>query len=263
MGFNPSVAQPARRYNYWLGGRDNFAADRVAGDRAAQAFPGVWTTAVQNRAFLGRAVEFAAAGLGIRQFLDIGCGIPASGSTHEVAQRVLPDARVVYVDNDPMVGVHTRALTTSTPQGTTGYIDADLRDPERILADKSLIGALDLSRPVALVLVAVLHFLPGEDAFTAVRALLDPLVAGSCLVLSHGCLDDIGADERGKLLASRSVDDFTNRTVEEIGRFFAGTDLVDPGLTLVSRWRPRPRERVPADDQIACYGGVAIKPGQR
>jgi hypothetical protein len=259
LDIDTTVAHPARRYNYWLGGKDNFAADRKAGDLAARAFPGVVTTARENRSFLRRAVGFAAGELGIRQFLDIGTGLPTADNTHEVAQRVHLDARVVYVDNDPLVLAHARALLRSRPEGRTAYIDADLRDPDRILADDALRDTVDLSQPVALGLVAVLHFLPGDEAYRVVKTLLEALASGSCLVLSHGCVDGIDAPQRDVLEASGSVDDFTNRSRDDIGGFFSGTTLVDPGLTLVSRWRPSIGAEVPPDDQVACYGGVAIK----
>ena len=254
-----SVAHPARRYNYWLGGKDNFKADRKSGEEAKRAFPGIVVTVLQNRGFLQRAVRFAAAGLGIRQFLDIGTGLPTANNTHEVAQRVHPDARVVYVDNDPLVLTHARALLTSGPEGRTEYIDADMRDPQGILAHDLLRDTLDLSQPVALGLVAVLHFVPGQEADTVVKSLLEPLAPGSCLIVSHGCLDHIDPVERAALEESRSVEDFTSRSRDEIAGFFAGTDLVDPGLTLISRWRPEPDADIPADDQVAGYGGVGVK----
>jgi SAM-dependent methyltransferase len=258
-GFDSSVMSPARRYDYWLGGKDNFVVDRAAGDAAAAAFPGVKITALQNRAFLQRAVRYAAHDLGIRQFLDIGTGLPTADNTHEVAQGVHPDARIVYVDNDPSVLAHARALLLGTAEGATAYIDADLRKPKLILADHTLSDTLDLSKPVALVLVAVLHFLRGDEAYQVVQTLLDRLVPGSCLVLSHGCLDGIDADQRAKLQDSKSVDDFTNRSEQEIARFFRGTRLVDPGLSVISRWRPEPGAELPPDSQVAAYGGVAIK----
>ncbi|MEV7628792.1 SAM-dependent methyltransferase [Actinoplanes sp. NPDC089786] len=254
-----SVAHPARRYNYWLGGKDNYAADRESGDKAKKAFPGIVITVRKNRAFLRSAVTFAAAELGIRQFLDIGTGLPTADNTHEVAQRVHPDARVVYVDNDPLVLVYARALLTSGPEGRTEYIHADLRDPQGILAHDLLRDTLDLSQPVALGLVAVLHFVPGQEAHTVVKSLLEPLAPGSCLIVSHGCLDHIDPGQRAALDESKSVDDVTSRSRDEIAGFFTGTDLVDPGLTLISRWRPEPDADIPADDQVAGYGGVGIK----
>jgi len=169
--FDTGVAHPARRYNYWLGGKDNFAADRESGDLLAKSYPAARIAARANRAFLRRAVRHLAADAGIRQFLDIGTGLPTADNTHEVAQRVAPDARIVYVDNDPMVMAHARALLTSTSAGDTRYLEEDLRNPEKILAEASI---LDLARPVGLILVAVVHFLPSqEQAREIVRTLLE------------------------------------------------------------------------------------------
>ena len=174
-----TVPHPARRYNYWLGGKDNFQADRESGDAMAAAFPTIRTSALENRRFLQRAVGYLAREAGIRQFLDIGTGIPTANNTHEVAQAVAPESRVVYVDNDPIVLAHARALLTSSPEGATAYIDADLRDPEKILAHPELQRTIDLSQPVGLMLVAVLHFVPdGDDPYALVRRLLDALPAG-------------------------------------------------------------------------------------
>ena len=254
-----SVMHPARRYNRWLGGKDNFEADRAAAALAEAAFPGIVVTVRQNRVFLRSAMTFAAAELGVRQFLDIGTGLPTADNTHEVAQRVHPDARIVYVDNDALVLTHARALLTGSPQGRTEYIHADMRDPQSILSHDLLRDTLDLSQPVALGLVAVLHFLPGQEAYTVVESLLEPLAPGSCLIVSHGCLDHIDPGQRAALDDSRSVDDVTSRSRDEIAGFFTGTDLVDPGLTLISRWRPEAGADIPADDQVAGYGGVGVK----
>jgi hypothetical protein len=161
--FDTSVPHPARRYNYWLGGKDNFAADRESGDAVAAAFPTVRIAAIENRRFLGRAVSFLAQEAGIRQFLDIGTGIASANNTHEVAQSIAPESRIVYVDNDPIVLTHARALLTSTAEGATAYIDADLRNPGRILSDSHLEATLNLSEPVGLILVAILHFIRDED----------------------------------------------------------------------------------------------------
>src|SRR5690242_4503822 len=166
----------ARRYNYWLGGKDNFAVDRESGDQIAAVFPTIRVTARENRGFLRRAVTHLAAEAGVRQFLDIGTGLPTADNTHEVAQRVAPSSRVVYVDNDPMVLVHARALLTSTPEGRTHYLEADLRTPGKILADPEVLDVLDLDQPVALMLVAVLHFVRDDaEAREIVRTLVDAL----------------------------------------------------------------------------------------
>src|SRR3982751_414333 len=185
--FDTGVAHPARRYNYWLGGKDNFAADRESGDLLAKSYPAARIAARANRAFLGRAVRHLAADAGIRQFLDIGTGLPTADNTHEVAQRVAPDARIVYVDNDPMVMAHARALLTSTPAGETRYLEEDLRNPAKILDQAEI---LDLTKPVGLILVAVVHFLADQDeARTIVRTLLDALPSGSHLVMSCATTD--------------------------------------------------------------------------
>ncbi|GAA2553953.1 hypothetical protein GCM10010435_25450 [Winogradskya consettensis] len=174
-----STAHPARRYNYWLGGKDNFAADRASGDAIAAAFPTTRMAVIENRQFLSRAVTHLTRDAGIRQFLDIGTGLPSADNTHEVAQAIAPDARIVYVDNDPLVLTHARALLTGTPAGATAYLHADLREPERILADPQLAEVLDLTQPVALMLVAVLHFVAeSDDPYAKVAHLLDALPTG-------------------------------------------------------------------------------------
>jgi SAM-dependent methyltransferase len=184
--FDPTKPHSARVYDYYLGGKDNFAADRETGHRAMQSWPAVRTAVRENRAFLGRAVRYLAADAGIRQFLDIGTGLPSADNVHEVAQAVAPESCVVYVDNDPIVLAHARALLTSVPEGCTAYIDADLRDPETLLASPEVAETLDLSRPVALMLVAVLHFLvDADDPGRVVATLLDALAPGSYLAASH------------------------------------------------------------------------------
>lgn len=253
-----TVPHPARRYDYWLGGKDNFAADRTSGDAVEAAFPTIRLAVLENRRFLGRAVEFLATEAGVEQFLDIGTGIPAAGNTHEVAQRFNPKARVVYVDNDPIVLAHARALLTSTTdEGATSYIDADLRDPDSILADPALASTLDLSRPVALMLVSVLHFL-GEDndPYGTVGRLVAALSPGSYLVISHVTLDYLPPEEAAVVQASDPL--ARARTREEVARFFDGMDLVPPGLVPTSEWRAeheaQPR---PSGAEVAAYGGIA------
>ena len=254
----------ARRYNYWLGGKDNFAVDRESGDLIAAAFPTVRTTAVENRGFLRRAVTFLAAEAGLRQFLDIGTGLPTADNTHEVAQRIAPECRVVYVDNDPMVLTHARALLTSTAEGRTAYLEADLRDPEKILADPALREVLDLDRPVALMLIAVLHFIRDTaEAKRLVRTLLDALPSGSYLVVSNATADFSDAQTRARfdaMVVAGKVDAFP-RTVDEIKEIFEGLEVVEPGYVAVSDWRaqdePAPR---PDPSEVAVYGVVARKP---
>jgi hypothetical protein len=260
-----TVAQPARRYNYWLGGKDNFAVDRESGDLIAKTFPTVRTAAIENRRFLQRAVRFLAAEAGIRQFLDIGTGLPTADNTHEVAQRIAPESRVVYVDNDPMVMMHAQALLTSTPEGRTAYLEDDLRRPEAILARPDLRETLDLSQPVGLMLVAVLHFVAGEEeARSVVRTLLDALAPGSYLVASNATKDFVtpmGETVYQTMVATGKLDMWL-RTKADFGAIFDGLELVDPGVVVVSEWRaehePRPRPE-PAD--VAVYGAVGRKPG--
>ncbi|GHJ16300.1 SAM-dependent methyltransferase [Micromonospora sp. AKA38] len=260
-----SVAHPARRYNYWLGGKDNFQADRESGDAMAAAFPTIRLSALENRRFLRRAVRHLAAEAGIRQFLDIGTGIPTADNTHEVAQAADPRARVVYVDNDPIVLAHARALLTSSPEGATAYLDADLRDPEKILAHPDLRRTLDLSEPVALMLIAVLHFVPDpDDPYGTVARLLDALPAGSYLVASHATHDHLPAPlaNEARAAARGGPHGTINlRGRDEFVRFFDGLDMVEPGVCSVAEWRadgePEPR---PSAADVSMYGGVARKP---
>ncbi|WP_328375188.1 SAM-dependent methyltransferase [Micromonospora zamorensis] len=261
-----TVAHPARRYNYWLGGKDNFQADRESGDTMAAAFPTIRTAALENRRFLQRAVGFLTREAGIRQFLDIGTGIPTADNTHEVAQAIAPESRVVYVDNDPIVLAHARALLSSSPQGATAYIDADLRDPARILAHPELRRTIDLSRPVALMLVAVLHFVPdGDDPYALVRHLLDALPAGSWLAASHATheyLPPAVAEQARAAARGGGPHGLINlRTRDEFSRFFVDLDVVEPGITSVAEWRAenetQPR---PSVVEVSMYGGVARLP---
>jgi hypothetical protein len=258
------VAHPARRYNYWLGGKDNFAADRESGDLLAESYPAARVAARANRAFLQRAVRYLAGEAGIRQFLDIGTGLPTADNTHEVAQRIAPDSRVVYVDNDPMVMVHARALLTSTPQGRTQYLEEDLRSPERILSHPDLVDVLDLREPVALMLVSVVHFLPEQAvARDLVRNLLGALPPGSYLTVSCATTDfltpELAAGWDESLRTGRS--DVYPRDRAEFGEFFAGLDLVEPGIVAVSEWRPDPAAAEhPAPVDASIFGAVGRKP---
>jgi len=253
-----TVAHPARRYNYWLGGKDNFAADRASGDAIAAAMPGVRLMAIENRLFLGRAVRYLAR-QGIRQFLDIGTGIPAPDNTHEVAQRVDPASRTVYVDNDPIVLSHARALMTSTPQGATAYIDADLRDPDSILTHGDLDRALDLTRPVGLILACVLHFIrDDEDPQGILDRLVAALPSGSHVVASHATWEYLPAEAIEKLVAANPDGRFVARTGVQFGTMLSGLDLVEPGVVSISRWHAdeAPQPRPPVED-VACFGAVA------
>ncbi|MFC4108695.1 SAM-dependent methyltransferase [Micromonospora zhanjiangensis] len=261
---DPTVPHPARRYDYWLGGKDNFAADRHSGDAVAAAYPAIRTTAIENRRFMHRATRQLAAGAGIRQFLDIGTGIPTRPNLHEVAQSVAPDTRVVYVDNDPIVLNHARALLASNPKGATAYVDADLRQPDRILTDDELLATLDLTRPVGLMLVAILHFLVDHDeAYRVVRTLVDALPSGSHLVISHATTDlvppRVAASAAPTSDASQIRMSF--RTRDQIAAFFDGLELLPPGVSPITEWRPDARSagRTPVD-QASMYGAVARKP---
>ncbi len=257
-GFDTSVAHIARIYNYWLGGKDNFAADRAIADMALQADPDRAWSVRSNRAFLARAVRFLAGQAGIRQFLDIGTGIPTADNTHEVAQRVAPEARVVYVDNDPIVLSHAKALLKSSRQGACAYIDADLRNTREILAEAA--GTLDLSRPVAVMLIAVMQVvLEDEEASRIVTELLDAMPPGSYLALSHPA-NDLGGPQRNAVRARMNElmrTPVTGRNQEQVTRLFEGVDVLDPGVVVVSKWRPDTEleEKMPA----FLWGGVGLK----
>jgi hypothetical protein len=265
-GFDTSKANPARVWDYWLGGKDNFAADRDAARKVIEIMPSMPLIARSARRFLAWAVRDLTAERGIRQFLDLGTGLPTADNTHEVAQHADPQARVVYVDNDPMVLTHARALLTGTP-GHTDYIHADLRDTGTIL--KQAAGTLDFSQPVAVMLIAVMHFIPdADDPYAIVGTLMDAVPSGSYLVLAHGASDILPTttaqmSERYNELSAVSL---YLRRREEIARFFDGLELVGPGLVPLSRWAPgaaRPR----GDDgagaggvSLSGYCGVALKP---
>jgi hypothetical protein len=259
-GLDTSVAHPARVYDYWLGGKDNFAADREAAERVLAVTPGLRFRVRANRAFLGRATWFLAADAGVRQFLDIGTGIPTGDNTHEVAQRAAPDARVVYVDNDPIVLLHAQALLRSSPQGATDYVQADLRDPGLIL-DRAT-GILDFGQPVAVMLLGVLHLVQdAEDPWGIVARLMDAVPAGSYLAISHPALDiHHGQAEAQRVYNERVATPQTLRTREQVARFFAGLDLVEPGLVQVHQWRPDPGDFIP-EDVVSAHGAVARKGG--
>ncbi|MFC6084599.1 SAM-dependent methyltransferase [Sphaerisporangium aureirubrum] len=232
-----SVPHSARIWNYWLGGKDHYPVDRAAGDAYAAVFPGIVSIARAQRYFLARAVRYLAGEAGIRQFLDVGTGLPTRDNTHEVAQRAAPDARIVYVDNDPLVLTHARALLTSTPEGATSYVDADLRDPGRILDAAS--KTLDLGEPVALILLGVLGHLPDYDEARAiVRHLMDGLAPGSHLALA----DSTDTDEAFKQAQRRYNEGgsvpYHLRGRDQIAAFLDGMETVPPGVVVLSRWRP-------------------------
>ncbi|MGY1439727.1 SAM-dependent methyltransferase [Streptomyces reniochalinae] len=254
-----TVPHSARIWNYWLGGKDHYDIDRQVGDEIARSNPGIVTTARAQRAFLCRAVRHLAGEVGIRQFLDVGTGLPTVDNTHEVAQRVAPEARIVYVDHDPLVLTHARALLTSTPEGVTHYIDADLREPDAILSGAA--ATLDFERPVALILLGVAAHITDESAYEVVGRLLDALPSGSHLVFSDSA--EVANPEAVRAMVrewNRTSDNpRVNRTRDEIGRFFDGLDILEPGLVSVTRWRP---EALPfgEPDEVDNVGGVARKP---
>jgi hypothetical protein len=256
---------PARVYDYLLGGKDNFAADREAAHRGLQANPDSRIPPRQNRLFLRRAVRFLAE-QGIDQFLDIGTGIPSAPSVHHVAQVINPRARIVYVDNDPIVLAHARALLTSHPDGRTDYIDADLRDVDAILGSAGMKATVDRNRPVALLLLAILHFVGDEDdPWNIVARLLDALPSGSYLALSHltGDFRPEAWEQVAQVYRRQGVT-MKVRPRAEIERFFSGLELVEPGLQVLPAWRPElgdaTDEPVPSDAQVSVYGAVARKP---
>jgi O-methyltransferase involved in polyketide biosynthesis len=258
--FDARVAHPARVYDYWLGGKDNFEADRIAGEATIAAYPAIRASARANRAFLARSVRFLAAEAGLRQFLDIGTGLPTASNTHEVAQSVAPESRVVYVDNDPLVLSHARALLSSSPEGVTSYLDADLRNTDRIL--KLAAATLDFSQPVAIMLLAILHYIPDLDqAQRIVARLVSAVPSGSCLTISHAA-SDISPDEMAEMIRRMNEHlaegNHVGRSRDVVARFFADVDLVEPGVVKVTEWRPA--SAVEAEGPTSLWGGVGRKP---
>ncbi|MEU9539317.1 SAM-dependent methyltransferase [Streptomyces mirabilis] len=250
----------ARIWNYWLGGGDYYEVDRAAGERIRQLHPGIGDYARADRLFLGRAVRHLVTACGIRQFLDIGTGLPTADNTHEVAQRLAPDARIVYVDNDPLVLAHARALLTSTPEGRTDHLDEDLRNVDAILERAA--RTLDLSEPVGLTLLGVVIFIDDDaEAYDIVRRLLEGLPSGSHLVLSHTITSPAMSDVDAAVSYwnQHGTPCITQRTPEAVARFFDGLDLLEPGVVSCSRWRPQPTD---GDEsaEVAMFGGVGRKP---
>lgn len=257
----------ARVYDYFLGGKDNFAADRQAAEHLLQAFPGFRTAARSNRMWMHRAARYVAE-RGITQFLDIGTGIPTSPNLHEVVQQVVPEARVVYVDNDPIVLSHSRALLVSRPEGKTAYLEADVTDPQSILESAEVKELLDLNQPVALSLVGVFHYLPDAlKPYDLVKQLVEPLASGSYLIFSH-CTPDFAPDlwERAIQVYKADGGDAQVRSKEEVAAFFDGLELVDPGVSAPFRWHPDDETQALVDKgeftDVMCslWVGVARKP---
>ncbi|MEW2083020.1 SAM-dependent methyltransferase [Streptomyces sp. NPDC005283] len=254
------VAHNARVWNHWLGGKDNYAVDRAVGDQVTGMYPSIGEVARADRAFLGRAVRYLAGEAGIRQFLDIGTGLPTVENTHEVAQQIAPDARIVYVDNDPIVLAHARALLTSSPEGATEYIDADAHHPDRIL--RAVEPMLDLGQPVAVMMLGILNFvLDTGKARSIVRQLMDAVPSGSHLVLTHPTLE-LGGE--GNAAAMRfwnenATPPITARSRAEFASFLDGLEVLEPGIVSCARWR-HDTETEDGTPQVAQFGAVGRKP---
>jgi hypothetical protein len=255
---NTAVPQTARIWNYWLGGKDNFPVDRQVGDQILEAFPAIVENARASRAFLARAVGYLAGEAGVRQFLDIGTGLPTANNTHQVAQRIAPESRVVYVDNDPIVLAHARALLTSTPAGATDYLDADLHDPEAILRQAA--RTLDFGQPIAIMLMGILgHIADDDEAKSIVNALVRGVPSGSYLTINDGTDTSEEVVEAARIWNQSANPTYHLRGPERIARFFDGLELVEPGVVSPSRWRPEPSPAgLPAEIDSAC--GVGRKP---
>ena len=258
--FDTSVAHPARIYNYWLGGKDNFAADRAAGDRVIEIRPEIIVGARANRRFLGRAVRYLVEHEGVRQFLDIGTGLPSANNTHEVAQALAPDARVVYADNDPIVLAHARALLASAPEGRTAFISADLRDAGKVLGEAA--QTLDFERPVAVMFLMTLQYVPdADDPHAIVARYVAALPPGSFLVVSDTTIRDqdaVLAESTRRMnegMAGRATQ--TRRTTADLRRFFDGLVLAPPGLAMLDHWRPEPSD--PGGRDFPAHCGVGRK----
>ncbi|HEU5158668.1 MAG TPA: SAM-dependent methyltransferase [Streptosporangiaceae bacterium] len=258
-GIDTSVPQSARIWNYWLGGKDNFPVDRAAGDEYIQTFPGILDIARLTRQFLIRAVRYLAGEAGVGQFLDVGTGLPTVDNTHEVAQRVAPEARIVYVDNDPLVLAHAQALLTGTAQGATDYVDADMREPAAILAAAA--RTLDLTKPVALTYMGVLgHIGDDDEARSVVRRMMEGLPSGSYLAIADGANEITPEFEA----AQRSYDEggsipYKLRSRRQVAEFFQGLEILEPGIVPVPQWRPEVTSITsPPDVQPLC--GIGRKP---
>ena len=254
-----SIAHVARVYDYLLGGKDNFAVDREAAEQAMRINPDIVPTVRANRAFGARTTGYLVGQAGLRQFLDIGAGMPANNNIHAVAQSIAPESRIVYVDHDPIVLTHARALLSSVPEGVTDYIEADLREPGKILAEAA--QTLDFSRPVAIMLIAILHLIPDrDDPYDLVSRLVNAVVPGSYVVISHAASDiDTGAmismaNRLNELMAQQAVP----RTHREVAAFFAGLELLEPGLVRIPEWRPASVSESAVRAQM--WGAVGRKP---
>ncbi|MFG2113047.1 SAM-dependent methyltransferase [Streptomyces sp. NPDC048718] len=256
-GIRTDIAHNARVWNYWLGGKDNYPVDRAVGDQVTSLHPSIGAVARADRAFLGRVVTHLAAEAGVRQFLDIGTGLPTADNTHEVAQRVAPDSRIVYVDNDPIVLTHARALLTGSAEGATEYVDADARAPQGIIEAAS--GTLDFSRPVAVLMLGILNFVPDTDeARSIVRTVMAAVPSGSYLALTHPTEDpEVGGEANAAAMAfwnANATPPIKARGRADVASFFEGLDLLEPGLVSCARWG------APKAADVAQYGAVGRKP---
>jgi hypothetical protein len=253
-GIDISVPHSARIWNYWLGGKDNYEVDRAAGDQFSAIYPGIVDIARADRAFLGRVVRFLAGEAAVRQFLDVGTGLPTADNTHEVAQRVAPESRIVYVDNDPLVLVHARALLTSSPEGVTHYVDANMADPEMVLREAA--KWLDLSQPVGLTLMGVLgHVTDYAEARSIVAGLVDGLPAGSYLAINDSINTSEALEEALRQYEASGAVPYRTRSLEEFTGYFDGLELVEPGVVLVADWRADPgASRGPEIPQVGAVG---------
>ena len=259
-GIDTTVSHSARIWDYWLGGKDNYQVDREVGDRIEELLPDIVKQAREDRRFLGRAVRYLAGEAGVRQFLDIGTGLPTADNTHEVAQRLTPGSRIVYVDNDPLVLSHARALLTSSPEGVTAYLDADLRDTDDIL--KRAADTLDFGQPVAIMLLAILHYIPDTDeAQRIVARLVRAVPPGSYVSISHAA-SDISPKEMAEMIRRMNEHlaegNHVGRPRDVVTRFFDGLDLVEPGVVKITQWHPR--SELTARARTSLWGGMARKP---
>jgi hypothetical protein len=251
------VPHSARIWNYWLGGKDHYPVDAEAGEAFREIYPDIVEVARAARYFLARTVRYVAGEAGIRQFLDVGTGLPVADNTHEVAQRVAPESRIVYVDNDPLVLVHAQALLTSRPEGACAYVDADARDTRKVL--DAAARTLDFSRPVSLMLVGILgHVSDDDEARSIVRQLVDALPPGSYLTLSDGANTSKVREEAHQRYAQTGAVPYHLRSPEQIRAFFDGLELLEPGIVPVSQWRPDPSPFGPPR-HVDTFGGVARK----
>ena len=257
-GFDSRTPHPARVYDYWLGGKDNFEADRAAAEQVIAVNPTVLAGVRANRAFLARAVRYLTGEAGIRQILDIGAGLPTAENTHQVAQAIVPEARIVYVDNDPIVLSHARALLASGPQGVTAYVQADVRDVEKVLAGAA--ETLDFGQPVAVMALMILQYVPdADDPWGIVRRVLEPLAPGSYLTVSDttGDIDTSRVAEGTSRLNQRMPTNLILRPRREFERFFDGLDMVEPGVVPLPEWRA-----IGSPHPIPCYAGMGRKPAR-